>query len=159
MAPSQNSANGVTNAFDAASEDVKIPIRFSDIPSAIDIPVSTLEGEASEVEISLEELPENPTELCTLLDNEKAPRNFWLTIALAYVKQGQIDLAIEILKRALASLAQGVTKEKLGIMGWICWLYMLKSRHAPRVASEARPDVKTKDHWLQAATATLNEAS
>lgn len=157
MAPLQNGfANGTDN-HDLPGTSLA-SVRFSDIPSAIDIPVSTFD---SEVEVSLEELPEDPTELCTLLDNEKAAKNFWVIIALAYAKQKQIDLAIDILNKGLASLAQGSTKEKLGLLGWVCWLYLLKSRHAPRVAPEGElySEAKTKDFYLQAATATLNEAS
>lgn len=132
-------------------------IRFSDIPSAIDIPVSGFDSD--EVEISLEELPDDPTELCTLLDNEKAAKNFWVIIALAYAKKDQLDHAIEILGRGLASLTQGVTREKLGLLNWMAWLYMLKSRHAPRVAPEANSGVRVKEHYLQEATLALNEAT
>ncbi|KAB8220573.1 hypothetical protein BDV33DRAFT_90396 [Aspergillus novoparasiticus] len=133
-------------------------LRFSDIPSAIDIPASTLD---SEVEVSLEGLPDDPTELCTLLENEKAAKNFWVIIALAYAKQKQIDHAIDILNKGLTSVAHGATKEKLGLLGWVCWLLMLKSRQAPRVAPEGElyAEAKTKDHYLQLATSTLNEAS
>ncbi|KAE8349798.1 TPR-like protein [Aspergillus coremiiformis] len=133
-------------------------LRFSDIPSAIDIPASTLD---SEVEVSLEGLPDDPTELCTLLENEKAAKNFWVIIALAYAKQKQIDHAVDILNKGLASVAHGATKEKLGLLGWVCWLLMLKSRQAPRVAPEGElyAEAKTKDHYLQLATSTLNEAS
>ncbi|KAL1959027.1 hypothetical protein VTO42DRAFT_3268 [Malbranchea cinnamomea] len=132
--------------------------RFSDIPSAIDIPASTFD---SEVEISLEELPDDPTELCTLLDNEKAAKNFWVIIALAYAKQNQVDHAIDILTRGLSSISQGATKERLGLLGWICWLYLVKARQAPRVAPEGQlySEAKTKDLYLQAATSTLNEAA
>ncbi|KAG5287034.1 tetratricopeptide repeat domain-containing protein [Histoplasma ohiense] len=149
--------NGYTNGS-LTEQGILTHYRFSDIPSAIDIPASTFD---SEVEISLEELPDDPTELCTLLDNEKAAKNFWVIIALAYAKQNQIDHAIDILNRGLSSLAQGVTKEKLGLLGWICWLYMRKSREAPRVAPEGQlvSEAKTKDYYLQAATSTLNEAS
>jgi RNA polymerase-associated protein CTR9 len=96
-----------------------------------------------------------------LLDNEKAAKNFWVIIALAYAKQNQIDHAIEILSRGLASLAQGAAKERLGLLGWICWLYLVKSRQAPRVAPEGQlqSEAKTKDFFLQAATSTLNEAA
>ncbi|KAK2785052.1 hypothetical protein FQN52_008774 [Onygenales sp. PD_12] len=154
MAPLQN---GYTNGV-LAPESVLANLRFSDIPSAIDIPASTFD---SEVEISLEELPDDPTELCTLLDNEKAAKNFWVIIALAYAKQNQIDHAIDILNRGLSSLVPGAVKEKPGLLGWICWLYMLKSRHAPRVAPEGQllADAKTKDYYLQAATSVYNEAS
>ncbi|RDW61901.1 putative RNA polymerase II transcription elongation factor (Ctr9) [Aspergillus mulundensis] len=133
-------------------------LRFSDIPSAIDIPASTLD---SEVEVSLEGLPDDPTELCTLLENEKAAKNFWVIIALAYAKQKQIDHAIDILNKGLASVAQGATKEKLGLLGWVCWLYLLKSREAPRVVSDGGlgTEAKTKDYYIQQATGILNEAS
>ncbi|EEH49775.1 uncharacterized protein PADG_05854 [Paracoccidioides brasiliensis Pb18] len=155
MAPLQN---GYTNGSSTEQNAISSGYRFSDIPSAIDIPASTFD---SEVEISLEELPDDPTELCTLLDNEKAAKNFWVIIALAYAKQNQIDHAIDILNRGLSSLAQGMTKEKLGLLGWICWLYMLKARQAPRVALEGQlvSEAKTKDFYLQAATSILNEAS
>ncbi|KAM5485118.1 protein required for normal CLN1 and CLN2 G1 cyclin expression [Microsporum canis] len=158
MAPFQNGlANGSTGGQDTVPKGAATA-RFSDIPSAIDIPASTFD---SEVEISLQELPDDPTELCTLLDNEKAAKNFWVIIALAYAKQKQIDHAIEILTRGLASLAHGATKEKLSLLGWICWLYLIKSRQAPRVAPEGQlySEAKTKEFYLQAATATLNEAS
>ncbi|THC92632.1 hypothetical protein EYZ11_007889 [Aspergillus tanneri] len=157
MAPLQN---GDTNGVNGESPTINslVNLRFSDIPSAIDIPASTLD---SEVEVSLEGLPDDPTELCTLLENEKAAKNFWVIIALAYAKQEQIDHAIDILNKGLASAAHGATKEKLGLLGWVCWLLMLKSRQAPRVASEGElyTEAKTKDHYLQLATSTLNEAS
>ncbi|PGH23191.1 hypothetical protein AJ80_02721 [Polytolypa hystricis UAMH7299] len=149
--------NGGTNGVAFPTDTALANVRFSDIPSAIDIPASTFD---SEVEISLEELPDDPTELCTLLDNEKAAKNFWVIIALAYAKQNQIDHAIEILNRGLASLDQGVIKEKLGLLGWICWLYLLKARQAPRIAPDGQlySEVKTKDFYLQSATTALNEA-
>ncbi|KAK2855649.1 hypothetical protein FQN49_004983 [Arthroderma sp. PD_2] len=160
MAPLQNGLANGSNGQDAVSKAAAALTnpRFSDIPSAIDIPASTFD---SEVEISLQELPDDPTELCTLLDNEKAAKNFWVIIALAYAKQKQIDHAIEILTRGLASLAHGATKERLSLLGWICWLYLIKSRQAPRVAPEGQlySEAKTKEFYLQAATATLNEAS
>ena len=157
MAPLQN--NGYSNGLNGEHIVTNsADFRFSDIPSAIDIPASTFD---SEVEVSLEELPDDPTELCTLLENEKASKNFWVIIALAYAKQKQIDHAIDILNKGLASVAHGATKEKLGLLGWVCWLLMLKSRQAPRVASEGElySEAKTKGHYLQLATATLNEAS
>ncbi|CAG8124849.1 unnamed protein product [Penicillium olsonii] len=158
MAPLENGhANGL-NGDAVPSTTPPGNLRFSDIPDAIDIPASSFD---SEVEVSLLELPEDPTELCTLLENEKAAKNFWVIIALAYAKRNQIDHAIDILNKGLASVAHGATKEKLGLLGWICWLLLLKSRHAPRVApdGELYSEAKTKDHYLQLATSTLNEAS
>ncbi|GFN20472.1 putative RNA polymerase II transcription elongation factor (Ctr9) [Aspergillus tubingensis] len=158
MASLQNGHANGTNGDSLSAANPLPNLRFSDIPSAIDIPASTLD---SEVEVSLEILPDDPTELCTLLENEKAAKNFWVTIALAYAKQKQLDHAIDILNKGLASVAHGATKEKLGLLGWVCWLLMLKSRNAPRVAPEGElyTEAKTKDHYLQLATSTLNEAS
>ncbi|OQE32054.1 hypothetical protein PENSTE_c001G08519 [Penicillium steckii] len=153
--------NGHANGLNGDSLPPAHPLpnlRFSDIPDAIDIPASSFD---SEVEVSLLDLPEDPTELCTLLENERAAKNFWVIIALAYAKRKQIDHAIDILNKGLASVAHGATKEKLGLLGWVCWLLMLKSRQAPRVAPEGElySEAKTKDHYLQLATSTLNEAS
>ncbi|KAL4817841.1 acyltransferase-domain-containing protein [Aspergillus spinulosporus] len=151
-------SNGMTNGDAFPVTGSLANSRFSDIPSAIDIPASTLD---SEVEVSLEGLPDDPTELCTLLENERAAKNFWVIIALAYAKQKQIDHAIDILNKGLASVAQGATKEKLGLLGWVCWLYLLKSREAPRVVSDVGlgTEARTKDYYIQQATGILNEAS
>lgn len=150
-------ANGL-NGDALSSTTSTVFRRFSDIPDAIDIPASSFD---SEVEVSLLDLPEDPTELCTLLENERAAKNFWVIIALAYAKRKQLDHAIDILNKGLASVAHGATKEKLGLLGWVCWLLMLKSRQAPRVAPEGElySEARTKDHYLQLATSTLNEAS
>ena len=149
--------NGQTNGV--AKTTLVITKRFSDIPSAIDIPVS---GEAEEaVELNLEELLDDPTELCTLLDNENASKTVWLTVALAYAKQNMIDLAIDICGRALQTLSRGLAKDKVGLLSLQCWLYIWKSRGAPRMAPEGElvSEARTKDFYLQAATGVLNEAS
>lgn len=153
--------NGYTNGNrQLPTEPLTESVRFSDIPSALDIQVSGAEeGEA--VEISLEELLDDPTELCTLLENENAEKRVWMIIALAYARQGKVDLAIDILHKGLGSLSRGSPKEKLGPLGLLCWMFLAKSRHAPRVLPEgqAGSEVKIKDHWLQAATGILNEAA
>ena len=133
--------------------------RFSDIPSALDIQVSG--GDAEEaVEISLEELLDDPTELCTLLENENAEKRVWMVIALAYARQKKVDLAIDILHKGLGSLSRGNPKEKLGPLSLLCWMFLGKSRSAPRVLPEGQQgsEVLTKDYWLQSATGILNEA-
>lgn len=154
MAPLLDSANGNGTATSLA----KPSVRFGDIPSAIDIPVSGLDTEEA-VEVNLEELLDDTTELCTLLENEKASRQFWMTIAMAYAKKQQIDHAIEILNRGLASVSRNQPKDKLPVLTCICWMHLLKSRHAPRNTLESHPEMKTKDSYLQAATGVLNEAS
>ncbi|KAI1333784.1 tetratricopeptide [Xylariaceae sp. FL0016] len=157
MASSRNGhlngdANGTATAFPVSK-------RFSDIPSAIDIPVQDQEDEA--VEIDLEDLVDDPTELCTLFENEGAARLYWMTVSLAYAKQKKIDHAIEMLNRGSAAMQDNNPMEKLSIITCVCWMYLWKSREAPRVPPEgALPsEAKTKDHYLQLATSSLNEAS
>ncbi|KAI0480389.1 tetratricopeptide [Xylariaceae sp. FL0804] len=146
------SANGATAA-------VPVSKRFSDIPSAIDIPVQDQEDEA--VEIDLEDLVDDPTELCTLFENERAARLYWMTVSLAYAKQKKIDHAIEMLNRGSAAMQDNNPMEKLSIITCVCWMYLWKSREAPRVPPEGAllSEAKTKDHYLQLATSSLNEAS
>lgn len=154
-------ANGHTNGDHIPSNIEAVTLRFSDIPSAIDIPVSGLDTEEA-VEVNLEDHLEDPSELCQLLENEKAAKNLWLTISLAYAKQQQIDYAITILESGLLSLTKSATsKDKLSLHTCLAWLHLLKSRHAPRVAPESSliSDVSlTKDHYLNEATRTINEA-
>ncbi|KAK3302518.1 uncharacterized protein B0T15DRAFT_308345 [Chaetomium strumarium] len=130
--------------------------RFSDIPATLDIPMP----DEMEVEIDLEVLPDDPTELCTVFENEHSPRIYWMTVALAYAKQNKIDFAIEMLIRG-ANVLQANQREKLSIITCLCWLYLWKSREAPRVAPEGSlvSEAKTKEYYLQLATQSLNEAS
>ena len=136
-------------------------LRFSDIPPAIDIPVQGMEADdAQDVSIDLEELLDDPTELCQLLENENVGRTFWMTIGLAYAKQNKVDVAIEMLTKGLTAI-QGSPKEKLSLQVALCWLYMRKSREAPRVAPEGQliSEAKTKDYYIRQATQMLNDAT
>ncbi|KAK4987558.1 hypothetical protein LTR28_006919, partial [Elasticomyces elasticus] len=80
--------NGHSNGLNGhlSPRPAPIPERFADIPPAMDIPVSGGDVEEA-VEVNLEELLDDPTELCTLLENENVAKSFWMTIALAYAKQ------------------------------------------------------------------------
>ncbi|KYK57825.1 Tetratricopeptide-like helical [Drechmeria coniospora] len=145
-------ANGALNGDMAA---VPVTIRFSDIPSAIDIPVQG-DQEDEAVEIDLEVLLDDPTELCTLFENEHAAKTYWMTVALAYAKQKKIDHAIEMLLRGSSSISHGSNpRDKVSIICCLCWMYLWKSREAPRVS----PDGVTKEHYLQMATSSLNDAA
>ncbi|KAK0124424.1 hypothetical protein ONS95_015054 [Cadophora gregata] len=132
--------------------------RFSDIPSAIDIPVQG-EDDDQAVEVDLEVLLDDPTELCTLLENEGAARTYWMTVSLAYAKQKKVDHAIEMLIKGGQAM-KGGPKEKLSMLTCLCWMYLWKSREAPRVAPEGAlvSEAKTKEYYLQLSTSTLNEA-
>lgn len=132
--------------------------RFSDIPSAIDIPVQG-EDDDQAVEVDLEDLLDDPTELCTLLENEGAARTYWMTVSLAYAKQKKVDHAIEMLIKGGQAM-RGGQKEKLSMLSCLCWMYLWKSREAPRIPPEGGlvSEAKTKEYYLQLSTSTLNEA-
>ncbi|CAG8958833.1 hypothetical protein HYFRA_00011784 [Hymenoscyphus fraxineus] len=152
-------ANGGSSFGSALSPGHKMTSkRFSDIPSAIDIPVQG-EGDDEAVEVDLEDLLDDPTELCTLLENEGAARTYWMTVSLAYAKQKKVDHAIEMLLKGGQAM-RGGQKEKLSMLTCLCWMYLWKSREAPRVLPEGAlaSEVKTKEHYLQQSTATLNDA-
>lgn len=159
MAPFLNGyANG--GSRNLPEDPSVVEARFSDIPSQIDIPVSGLDAEEA-VEVNLEELLDDPTELCTLLEQEGVGKHYWMVIALAYAKQAKVDHATEILSKGLGTLNRGNPKEKLGPLSLTCWLYLWKSREAPRVVPDGQPagETRLKDYYLQAATGSLNEAS
>jgi RNA polymerase-associated protein CTR9 len=111
------------------------PPRFSDLPSILEIPVHDGVGDES-VELPLEDLPsDDTTELCNLLENEHAARTYWVTIALAYARQGQTDNAIDILTQGFAALREGanVTADRVAFLSALCWMFMWKCREAPRL--------------------------
>ncbi|KAL6891414.1 TPR-like protein [Trichoderma longibrachiatum] len=153
--------NGAANG--RANGDVSKPpasIRFSDIPSAIDIPVQG-DQEDEAVEIDLEDLVDDPTELCTLFENEHAAKTYWMTVALAYAKQHKIDHAIEMLIRGGNAIQSSNPRDKVSMICCLCWMYLWKSREAPRVAPDGVPatEAKTKEYYLQLATSSLNDAA
>lgn len=106
--------------------------RFAEIPPALDIPVYG-EGDEEAVEVNLTELLDDPTELCTLLENESVARNYWMVIALAYAKQGKMDLAIDILKKGLSAFSGAGADDRLSLLSALCWMYLWKCRNAPRI--------------------------
>lgn len=124
-------ANGI-NGHGVTDEDALQYARFADIPPAMDIPVSS--GDAEEaVEVDLEDLMDDPTELCTLLENESVAKPYWLTIALAYAKQQKLDVAIDILKRGMGSLSSARTEDRLSLLSCLCWIVLSQCRDAPRL--------------------------
>lgn len=165
MASLQNgSANGATNGDTPAPTS----LRFSDIPSAIEVPVQGDQDDEA-VEIDLMELGDDPTELCTLFENERAAKPYWMTVALAYAKQGKVDHAIEMLLRGSSAIQAGSAvqggstsqRDKVSMICCLCWMYLWKSREAPRVAPEGTrvSEAKTKEYYLQLATSSLNDAA
>lgn len=158
-AMSSSRSNG---AAKGGANDIVLSQRFSDIPSTLDIPVHLDQNDedADAVEIYLENLSD-PNELCSLLEIEHAAPTYWMTIALAYAKQGKMDYAIEILTRGRNSLQENNSRATLSIVSCLCWMYLWESRKAPRLAPEGVPisEAKTKEYYLQLAVSALNDAS
>jgi len=167
-----NGANGVNGAGKMFP-----PPRYSDVPSAITISVADDEGGQLDVEVALDEdIQDDPTELCAILENEKSLTSTWVQVAVAYAKQKKVDVAIDVLSQAIDVFKGARSEERLSILNGLCWLYLLKCREAPRVksgrmhstrpicsslthADATDPDIKTKDFYIQAATSVLNDAS
>ncbi|KAH7390470.1 hypothetical protein BKA66DRAFT_413451 [Pyrenochaeta sp. MPI-SDFR-AT-0127] len=150
-----NGANGVNGAGSMFP-----PPRYSDVPSAITISVADDEGGQLDVEIPLDEdIQDDPTELCAILENEKSLTSTWVKVAVAYAKHKKIDVAIDVLSQAINVFGRARGEDRLSILNGLCWLYLLKCREAPRIKSDTNPDAKTKDFYLQAATSVLNDAS
>ncbi|KAF2205580.1 hypothetical protein GQ43DRAFT_459850 [Delitschia confertaspora ATCC 74209] len=135
--------------------------RFADVPPTISVAIAEVDGPV-DVEISLaEDIQDDPTELCGLLEVEDAAKSMWMVVAMAYAKQKKTDLAIEVLGKAVNAFARGRADDRLSILNGLCWLYILKCREAPRVRPDGPADseVRTKDYYIQAATSVLNDAS
>ena len=129
-------------------------LRFSGFPTSLNVPV----GQDEEVEIDLRQLPDDPEELCSLLETEGAKKNIWMTIASAYAKQEKVDVAIEILNRGLQVLTRVAPKDRAPLSTLQCWLYLGKSREAPRTETDGT-QAGTKAGLLNQATSALNDAS
>jgi RNA polymerase-associated protein CTR9 len=151
-----NGANGVNGA-----DKMFPPPRYSDVPSAITVSVAEA-GDTIDVEIALDEdIQDDPTELCTLLETEKSLKSTWVQVAVAYAKHKKLHVAIDVLSQAVNAFSRARPDERLSILNGLCWLYLLKCREAPRLKQDSAsdPDVKTKDFYMQAATSVLNDAS
>ncbi|KAF2854344.1 hypothetical protein T440DRAFT_552210 [Plenodomus tracheiphilus IPT5] len=152
-----NGANGVNGAGKMFP-----PPRYSDVPSAITISVADDEGGQLDVEIPLDEdIQDDPTELCAILENEKSLASIWIKVAVAYAKHKKVDVAIDVMSQAIQVFGNARGEDRLSILNGLCWLYLLKCREAPRTKQDTHPDpdAKLKDYYLQAATSVLNDAS
>lgn len=131
MAATQNGHTNGVNGHAHSPEAAPFK-RFSTIPAAMDIPVSSGDVEEA-VEVDLEDLMDDPTELCTLLENENVAKNYWMTIALAYAKQQKLHHAVDILTKGLGALSRARPEDKLTLLACLCWLHLWQCRDAPRL--------------------------
>ncbi|KAF2714852.1 hypothetical protein K504DRAFT_486655 [Pleomassaria siparia CBS 279.74] len=151
-----NGANGLNG-----SEVSFPPARYSKVPPTITVAVAEVDGPI-DVEIALDDdIQDDPTELCTLLENEHSAKSMWVTVAIAYAKHKKLDVAIEVLTKSNIVFARGRADDRLSILNGLCWLYLLKCREAPRmkIDGQVNPESRTKEFYIQAATSVLNDAS
>lgn len=93
--------------------------------STIDVPIY---GSNEVVTIDLEsELPEDPTDLCTLLENEQAKSIYWISIAAVYANKGLINEAFEVMTTGL-SLHRDAAAAPLHT--FLAWLHITQSKKA-----------------------------
>ena len=106
--------------------------QFSEVPAKLEVPI--YDGDAGEaVELAVEELPDDPTELCTLLANENVSKSLWITTAMAYVTQSKFDEAVDIINQGIQALGSGNAQDRLQLHSSLCWLHLMRSRRAPRI--------------------------
>jgi len=132
MIPPRTPTNGIANGTSNDLPGSNVSIRFSQIPRALDIPVSGGDSEEA-VEVDLEDLMDDPTELCTLLENENVSKANWMTIALAYAKQKKMELAINIINRGMGALRSSKSEDRLSMLSCLCWMLLWQCRAAPRL--------------------------
>ncbi|KAK4501192.1 hypothetical protein PRZ48_006999 [Zasmidium cellare] len=143
-------ANGHTNGINGHSSH-RLYERYADVPDAVDVPVG---GDIVALDTTQE--IDDIEELADMLQDENVETKWWLIIALAYVKQGHVTIAIDVLKKADEVMQQGRQQDRLSVLLCLAWVYVWKSRRAPRPKTQ---DAKNKDEWLTAATSVLNDAS
>jgi RNA polymerase-associated protein CTR9 len=133
--------------------------RFSDIPRAIDVPLTGDEADGQAVEVALGAQTDDSADLCQLLEGESAAKNLWITISMSFAKENRLDDAIILVQHGLTTThLKNSSKDKLALLLVLAWLQLLKSRKAPRAPSDSAEPVKTKEVFLQEATTTVNEA-
>lgn len=147
MAHTNGHVNGVSKS------DAIPDLRFSTFPNSIAVPV----GQDEEVEIDLQEVPDEYDELCSLLEAERAKGNIWMTIASAYAKHEKIDIAIEILNRGLGVVTKHSPQDRIALSTLQCWFYLGKSRSAPRQEIEGA-GLRTKNEYLGLANMAMSAA-
>lgn len=128
-------ANGANGNGVNGADKMFPPARYSDVPPFITIPLTDDDaGGPLDVEIPLDEdIQEDPTELCAILETEKSTTTTWVQVAIAYVKRKKIDTAIDVLTQAISVFGRARGEDRLSILNGLCWLYLLKCREAPRV--------------------------
>ncbi len=89
-----------------------------------------LKEEGEEVDIdSYADLPDDPTELSTLLTNEECTAKYWILVAKAYASQGKVVEALVVIDQAMKSpFAAGSSKQDyIDLNNYAAWLNIMKA--------------------------------
>lgn len=93
--------------------------------NVVEVPLT---GSAEVVYLDLEnELTEDPTDLCTLLENESAPVHIWLAIAAAYANKGQLNEAKEVIQKGSMVFQN---EKSAPLLTFTAWLIIRQSKLA-----------------------------
>lgn len=98
--------------------------------SILEVPLEA-DGEVLTIDLD-QDLPDDPSEICVLLENENCAPRFWLAFGSAYSRREQPENALEVIQRGLS--APVVAKDPSSMAhfhSFICWLYLKRMRHLP----------------------------
>ncbi|CAM9022698.1 unnamed protein product [Wickerhamomyces anomalus] len=102
------------------------------------------------VTIDLEhELPEDPTDLCTLLENESAESIYWISIASVYANKGLVSEAFEMMTEGLKLYKELDTAD---FHTFLAWLHIRQSKVA-KTSDDQRASLKMASESIKLALA------
>lgn len=106
-------------------------------PNNITIPLKE-EGEEVVINTSTD-LPEDSSELCTLLNNEECKPEYWLLVSKAYGRLGKYDEAIKVVSEALNSMYVPTddTHVQSSFHSLLAWLYLAQSSTAANTGASS----------------------
>ncbi|CAN6626443.1 RNA polymerase-associated protein Ctr9p [Trichomonascus vanleenenianus] len=119
----------------------------------VDIP---LHDGADVVTIRMTDMPDDPDELCTFLENEQSGDEYWLTVAILYARKGMIQAAMRVINAALERENKD-ERSKLPFVACLAWLYLREYRTA-RVQKDEASDAPTKESMFSLAMKNGNYA-
>lgn len=146
-----------------------------DIPSYVedeDVEMTTAASSANILEVPLEadgeavtidldnDLPEDPSEICVLLENEKCAAEYWLAIGTAYCRNGQVDNGVEVCTKGLESSIIVKDSDRIPFYCCLAWMYLKQLRKAPNIVSdqEVSQGIRSKADYHRLATEVGNKA-
>lgn len=83
------------------------------------------------------DLPDDPTEVCQLLADEKCASKWWLAIAAAYAQKAALSSAVEVVTTGLErSPVLRTDEDKMPFHTMLSWLYLQQMRKSPTVGKK-----------------------